>query len=87
MDRAEAIDILVGVIATNSEEGNEALDLAIEALKAPTLVLCKDCRYSRVYAVDSNEEPQRWCKDVYVKAVDDYDFCSWGHSWGERVEE
>ena len=33
MDRREAIDILVGVIATNSEEENEALDLAIEALK------------------------------------------------------
>lgn len=33
MDRIEAIDILVGVIATNSEEENEALDLAIEALQ------------------------------------------------------
>lgn len=29
MDRAEAIDILVGVIATDSEEENEALDIAI----------------------------------------------------------
>lgn len=34
MTREEAIDILVGVIATNSEEENEALDVAIEALQA-----------------------------------------------------
>lgn len=34
MNREEAIDILVGVIATNSEEENEALDMAIEALSA-----------------------------------------------------
>ena len=33
MTREEAIDILFGVIAANSEEENEALDMAIEALK------------------------------------------------------
>ena len=33
MTKEEAIDILVGVIATNSEEENEALDMAIEALQ------------------------------------------------------
>ena len=32
MTREEAIDILFGVIAANSEEENEALDMAIEAL-------------------------------------------------------
>ena len=34
MTREEAIDILFGVIQANSEEENEALDMAIEALKA-----------------------------------------------------
>jgi hypothetical protein len=34
MNREEAIDILFGVIAANSEEENEALDMAIEALQA-----------------------------------------------------
>lgn len=42
------------------------------------VVRCKDCKYSRVYALDSNEEPQRWCTAGIVKAVDDDDYCSWG---------
>lgn len=33
MTREEAIDILFGVISANSEEENEALDMAIEALQ------------------------------------------------------
>lgn len=33
MTRQDAIDILVGVITTNSEEENEALDIAIKALE------------------------------------------------------
>lgn len=44
MTREEAIDILVGVIAANSEEENEALDMAIEALQTD-IVRCEDCKY------------------------------------------
>lgn len=44
MTRNEAIDILVGVIAANSEEENEALDMAIEALQTD-IVRCEDCKY------------------------------------------
>lgn len=42
------------------------------------LVRCADCKYSEVYALDSNEEPQRWCKVGLAKAVNDDDYCSWG---------
>lgn len=48
MTKEEAIDILVGVIATNSEEENEALDIAIDALKEKkTKVICDndDCKW------------------------------------------
>lgn len=45
MTKEEAIDIIVGVISTDSEAENEALDLAIEALKEPTTVHCKDCKH------------------------------------------
>ena len=33
MTKEEAIDILVGVIAANSEEENEALDMGVNALR------------------------------------------------------
>lgn len=48
--------------------------------EVPTIeiVRCKDCKYSEVYLIDSNEEPQRWCKVGLAKAVDDDDYCSWG---------
>ena len=42
------------------------------------IVRCKDCKYSEVYLIDSNEEPQRWCKVGLAKAVGDDDYCSWG---------
>ena len=44
MTKEEAIDILVGVIAANSEEENEALDMAIDALKAQDRpIICPRC--------------------------------------------
>ena len=44
MTREEAVDVLVGEIATDSERENEALDMAIEALrKWEPVVRCKDC--------------------------------------------
>lgn len=46
------------------------------------IVRCKDCKYSEVYLIDSNEEPRRWCKVGLAKAVDDDDYCS----FGERME-
>lgn len=45
MTRKDAIDILVGVIATNSEEENEALDMAIDALEQEPIIHCKNCKY------------------------------------------
>ena len=57
MTREEAIDILFGVIAANSEEENEALDMAIEALKAKT----DGDLISRQDAIDAlGEEPPVW---------------------------
>ena len=45
MTREEAIDILFGVISANSEEENEALDMAIEALERErTDEWCTDCK-------------------------------------------
>ena len=57
MTREEAIDILFGVIAANSEEENEALDMAIEALQAKT----DGDLISRQDAIDAlGEEPPVW---------------------------
>ena len=44
MNREEAIDILFGCIEAHSEEENEALDMAIEALQTD-IVRCEDCKY------------------------------------------
>ena len=41
------------------------------------VVECSECIFSKVYALDSNEKPQRWCK-IGDKAVNDNDYCSWG---------
>ena len=58
----------------------DLLDQWTEQGCPPTIdmVHCKDCKYSRVYALDSYEEPKRWCTVGIVKAVDDDDYCSWG---------
>ena len=42
MTREEAIDILFGVIQANSEEENEALDMAIEALEQTQWIPCSE---------------------------------------------
>ena len=42
MTREEAIDILFGVIQANSEEENEALDMAIEALEQTRWIPCSE---------------------------------------------
>lgn len=44
MTRKEAIDILFGCIEAHSEEENEALDMAIEALKTD-IVRCEECEW------------------------------------------
>lgn len=42
MTREEAIDILFGVIQANSEEENEALDMAIKALEQTRWIPCSE---------------------------------------------
>lgn len=91
MTREEAIDILVGVIAANSEEENEALDMAIEALSdnitespneaikrrndAIDLVRCKDCRHR----IHDEERCLYYCEMYYGQGdVSDDNFCQWG---------
>lgn len=63
MTREEAIDILVGVIAANSEEENEALAMAIEALKREDHDGCDGCRYEANYELSL---PCVGCKQNYV---------------------
>lgn len=63
------------------EQVDQAKNLAESIMNGvPTIdiVRCKDCKYSRVYALDSNEKPRRWCVRGLVKAVDDDDYCSCG---------
>ena len=50
----------------------------IDGMPTIEIVRCKDCKYSNVYLINSNEEPQRWCKVGLAKAVSDDDYCSWG---------
>ena len=49
-----------------------------------SIVLCKDCRHSRVYQTDSKGTMQTYCVAfVMSRTVTDDDFCS----WGERREK
>lgn len=66
MTRDEAIDILVGVIAANSEEENEALDMAIEALECENHDGCDGCRY------EENDELSAPCNSCKQNYVDNY---------------
>ena len=55
MTRSEAIDILFGCIEAHSEEENEALDMAIEALKAQDRpIICPRC--GRTFAESEGRE-------------------------------
>jgi len=58
MTKQEAVDILVGVIATNSEEENEALDMAIEALSEPSRQGQRDDLIKRSTAIRLAEQGQ-----------------------------
>lgn len=49
-----------------------------DSLPTIEIVYCEDCKYSKVFALDSNEEPRRWCRRGLAKAVNDDDYCSWG---------
>ena len=73
MTKEEAIDILVGVIATNSEEENEALDMAIEALERTDTHECvkptHECvdLISRRAALDALE--WKWAGKAAIDAI------------------
>lgn len=74
MTREEAIDILFGCIEAHSEEENEALDMAIEALQTD-IVHCKECKHWKM----SREHGVMCClrERPNLKRVLD-DFCSYG---------
>lgn len=57
----------------------------IESISTIDIVHCRGCKYSEINLLDSNEEPQRWCKVGLAKAVNDNDYCSWGehYAWGD----
>lgn len=83
INRDETVKALIELDAKlgSQQQAKRGVRLAIGYVNnLPTIdmVHCKDCKHSRVYALDSNEEPQRWCVVGIVKAVDDDDYCSWG---------
>ena len=93
MTKQEAIDILVGVIATNSEEENEALDMAIEALSID-IVRCKDCKwwdkddnysYGYCMAMKHGYMSTNWEIGIYRKYKGDF-YCADGER-GEVDDE
>lgn len=70
MTREEAIDILFGVIQANSEEENEALDMAIEVLDQTQWIPCSvEMPISDgIYIVDDRRFGKSWIHTVgYVK--------------------
>lgn len=47
------------------------------------IVECKECKFSKVYQIDSGEEAVRVCKAYkHMRLVSDDDFCS----YGERID-
>ena len=53
----------------------QAIDMAIEALKAEPVVHCKDCKYWQDNNVGYPHEECRWGKE---ETPDETDFCSYG---------
>ena len=54
MTRQEAIEILSCYYVVDDVRQNEALDMAIEALKQPEIVYCKDCMHHGYIGDDGN---------------------------------
>ena len=43
------------------------------------IIPCEECRYSKIYALQSDAPMKRWChKDHFPKEVKDYYFCGDG---------
>ena len=96
MTREEAIRYIDGLhyeedfpytdtIADFVKERNEAIDMAIEALKADAVdvVRCKDCKHA-YYADNRVPHERTWvCERFMNEEINANDFCS----FGERSEE
>ena len=74
MTREEALEILNGYVLWIAKECElrEALDMAIEALKAEP-ILCDECIYQRI---GGNTTHYYWC-DFWDREVDCNNHCSW----------
>lgn len=75
--KSEDMENLIINIAPDGDVFTRGMS-ALKSLPTIDIVRCKDCKYSEVYLLDSNGEPQRWCKVGLAKAVGDDDYCSWG---------
>ena len=77
MTREEAITILKDISwqmgSVKRWENIEAIDMAIEALKAEP-ILCDECIYQRI---GGNTTHYYWC-DFWDREVDCNNYCSWG---------
>lgn len=58
------------------EENYIALDMAIEALKEPNIIYCKDCAYYRTPERYSYKDPNPYCCRSALTKVSENDFCS-----------
>ena len=71
MTREEAIAWLKIIDKTAvEEEVHDTMDTAIEALKQPEIIRCKDCCF---YAI--SKQKRSWCKDM-LRRIQPEDFCS-----------
>ena len=70
MTREEAIYCLDHKDIVTPTEFWTAVGMAIEALKQPEIIRCKDCCF---YAI--SKEKRSWCKDM-LRRIQPEDFCS-----------
>lgn len=84
MTRDESIEFLkrmkwqADYVEMGDDEGDEALDMAIEALKQPELVRCKECTFCQAIVPGL----YFWC-DRHKCFIEQEDFCN----YGERKEQ
>lgn len=85
MTREEAIKILESIIPCGEfdffAEEKEALKIALQALKQPDIIRCRDCSFCVTMPPNYT-----WCENHQV-FVEPGDFCSYGCEAENRSEE
>jgi len=92
MDRTKAIELLKIAVPQDEEldeEGLflEAINMAVEALKQPEVIRCKDCAFYEKEIGGNDDFALGMCKFIEQHYVANTGFCFWAKRIGEANDK